>query len=62
MIIPQVAACELLHALILYMIGKSAQPVAQNKVTWLNMCVPKKSFDSHIAFPNFKVGELAINS
>lgn len=30
---PQVAACELLHALVLYMIGKSAQPVAQNKVT-----------------------------
>ncbi|XP_064405997.1 DNA-dependent protein kinase catalytic subunit-like isoform X2 [Halichondria panicea] len=27
----KVAACELLHALVLYMIGKSAQPVAQSK-------------------------------
>ena len=28
----QVAACELLHAMVLFLIGKSAQPAAQKKV------------------------------
>ena len=28
----QVAACELLHAMVLFLIGKSAQPAVQKKV------------------------------
>ena len=28
----QIAACELLHAMVLVMLGKAAQPVARDKV------------------------------
>ena len=32
--LPQIAACELLHAMVLFSLGRSAQPAMQNKVVY----------------------------